>query len=84
MSDEDWELGLAFDTDGREFVRGFQMGLVYGRFWQRDEMLAAIVYAENAEMLVRMQERGAPIEVLDNGADWLVVRSTLPKMEDSP
>lgn len=73
MSEADYSLVLPFDSDDREFVRGFQMGMVYARFAADDERGDVIVYPDCAEMLVRMQERGWQFDVLPNGDDSLVV-----------
>lgn len=72
--DDEWGLSLPFDTDDPEFTRGFQVGMIYGKFFHPDEHGEVIVSAENAEMLARLIERGAPIEVLDNGDEYLCVR----------
>lgn len=76
-------LSLPFDSDEREFVRGFQCGAIWGRVRPCPTIL---VYAENAEMLARIRERYPDaFEVADNGDDWIAVTfPALPENTEGP
>lgn len=63
---------LPFDSSDREFVRGFQLGIIYGR-WMSEEAGDVLVYGDCAEMLTRMVERGAPITVTIENNEWVSV-----------
>ena len=58
--DDDAEAGynllLAFDTDEPEFARGFQAGRLWERIKNDHTDWDEIVYAANAEMVMRMCE----------------------------
>jgi hypothetical protein len=68
----EFDLLMPFDTDEREFTRGFQMGMV----WALSEpapTTSVMVYAVNAELLVRMKERGCRFACREANDDWLEI-----------
>lgn len=74
MAIPEWALVLPFDTDERAFVRGFQLGAIWGRV---DRSGKVLVYADTAEMLVRILERYPDVfTVEDNGDEWIAVTFT--------
>ena len=51
------ELLLAFDTDGEEFVRGFEVGRLWMMLREFPDMeVEETLHASNAEMLLRLAE----------------------------
>ena len=67
------ELICAFDTDDPEFVRRFEVGVMWQRL-QTDDSCEMTVHASNAEMVMRVAEatgRTFTAEHLDE--DWIVV-----------
>ncbi len=66
-------LALAFDTDGPEFARGVEVGILWASM-DYELHIEQTVHAENAEMVIRMAEvRGWAFaaEALDE--HWLQV-----------
>lgn len=52
-----FNLILPFDTDGEEFVRGFEAGRIWTLMDENpDKLLGLIFHAANAEMIMRMVE----------------------------
>lgn len=73
MSEEDWGLVLAFDTDDPEFTRGFEAGQMWERL-NRDRHACQTVHGENAEMVMRMAEAlDVSFSARDLGDGWLHV-----------
>lgn len=59
---------LSFDTDDREFARGFEAGRVWATLQESAAPIEVIVHASNTEMVLRMAEalgRTADGEQLD-------------------
>ena len=76
MSESDYTLALAFDSDSPEFARGFEAGIVYSRsragLGQPGE--SEMVHASNTEMFMRMSEaldKPFLVEILDD--EWSVL-----------
>jgi hypothetical protein len=75
VSDQDYKLLLAFDTDNEEFCRGFEAG----RLWEilkSGEEVSQTIHATNAEMAIRMCEsldREFSAEPLDDA--WIDFRA---------
>lgn len=73
MSDSDWSLVLAFDTDEPDFTRGFEAGQLWERL-ERDRQAVQLIHAENAEMVMRMAAaKGLRFSAEDVGDSWLSV-----------
>ena len=74
MSDE-LHLALAFDTDSEDFVRGVEVGMLWGRLQHGDESeLQQTIHAANAEMVMRIAEaHGAAFTAVDLDDEWVVV-----------
>lgn len=71
--DAEYGLVLPFDTDEREFTRGFEAGQLWERL-ERDGHAGQLVHAENAEMVMRMAEaKGLEFSGHDAGEGWLQV-----------
>lgn len=52
-----FEMVLPFDTDGGEFVRGFEAGRIWTLMSENPDMLPGLIFhAVNAEMVLRMIE----------------------------
>lgn len=68
---EEYAMALGFDSDTHDFVRGFQLGMLWGRITPARVVL---VYSDTAEMLARMlDDHPGAFAVHDNGDDWLAV-----------
>jgi|GEM_PF-667005 len=67
---------LAFDTDDREFVRGFEVGRIWALLrLAPDEPVEEYAHATNAEMILRLGEAtGRQVESDELGGDWLFIR----------
>lgn len=73
MSDAEYGLVLAFDTDAPEFTRGFEAGQLWERL-ERDGTAGQLIHAENAEMVMRMADAKAlRFSAEDVGNGWLSV-----------
>ncbi|MFC3986491.1 hypothetical protein [Streptosporangium jomthongense] len=72
MADTAYGLVLPFDTDDEEFVRGFQLGML----WRSLELTGhahGLAYARAAEMVMRMAEaKNLPFTAQITG-DWAEV-----------
>jgi type IV secretory pathway ATPase VirB11/archaellum biosynthesis ATPase len=67
------ELICPFDTDDPEFVRGFEIGVLWERL-QSGEACEVTIHATNAEMVIRLAEStGREFCAEDMGDDWLCV-----------
>ncbi len=74
MTDFNFGLLLAFDTDDPAFIRGFEAGRLWERMKDDQTDWSQEIHAANAEMVMRMcesQERGFRAE--DMGDDWVEV-----------
>jgi hypothetical protein len=74
MTEEDWGLVLAFDTDDPEFIRGFEAGQLW-EILSRGGHVCRTVHGENAEMVMRMAEAlDMTFSASDLGDGWLHVQ----------
>ncbi len=55
MSDQDYKLLLGFDTDDKEFCRGFEAGRIW-EMLKTGEPFEQTIHATNSEMAIRMCE----------------------------
>jgi hypothetical protein len=75
-------LVLAFDSDQREFARGFEAGALWEALRSDAAELQATVHASNTEMVVRMGEAlGRQVEGDQVDADWTSVRFSAPAVD---
>lgn len=73
-SQDELKLVCPFDTDDPEFVRGFEMGMLWERM-KRDQPFDMMVHATNAEMVMRLADAaGRPFSGEEIGEDWVAVR----------
>lgn len=75
MSDDTYELHLAFDTDDPEFARGFEAGVVYGQM-QHLSRVEQTIGVRNIEMVMRMAEAGGWTFTALHGddPDWVTIQ----------
>jgi hypothetical protein len=67
-------LALPFDTDGSEFRRGVEIGMLWEQTERAVVPVQATVHADCAEMVIRIAEaRGVPFTAEPIGDDWLAV-----------
>lgn len=89
MAEGDYTLVLSFDSDEREFARGFNAGALYGWLVARgpagvlglNTKPPFLVRADNLEMVLRIADSlGLDVVTQDDGSDHLEVRfSVRPK-----
>lgn len=78
------EITLVFDSDSREFARGFDAGLLVASVndLEEGESICQPVFPDNAEMVMRIASYADCSFTADadftnhNGIDWLIVTFT--------
>lgn len=67
---------LPFDTDSPQFVRGFEIGRLWGLLRAApDEAVEEYAHTSSAEMLLRLGEAtGRDVESEEIGDGWLIAR----------
>lgn len=69
-----YNLVLPFDTDDVEFTRGVQIGVVWLSLTIDPAEVGAVLYASNAEMVLRMAEAtGRSVRSVDLDETWIEV-----------
>ncbi len=66
---------LAFDTDDKEFARGFEAGRLWALARSEADELEETIRTTNSEMMLRIAEAtGRPFSGESVGETWLLVR----------
>lgn len=68
--DQTYGLVLPFDTDNEEFVRGWQLGMLWARMEDAGRA-EGLVYTRSAEMVMRIAEsKGVPFTATVHDDTW--------------